>query len=221
MILWRNLFETLRRARGGAVLLTRDSLLTKINSDGKDSIFIDPLLSAEQIGAISVDLRLGYDFLVSVLGEQASISVDPRNSESSPENFFQSIRRDLGDAFLIHPGQAVLATSLEYVGLPNNVYAEVVSRSSYHRLGLSISSTFQPGFRGCISLELFNLSNAPIELVVGSRIVQVKFLEVSAEVEYLTEGRRRKYIGNVRPTVSRASRDEELKVLIDLSNQRA
>lgn len=202
-------------------LLTKSQILERLNSGADDQIFIDPLLSEDQVGGISADLRLGYDFLVSVLGDKSSVSVNPAFSDSSPETFFQSTRRDIGDSFLIHPGQAVLATTLEYVGLPKDIYAEVVSRSSYHRLGLSISSTFQPGFRGCVSLELFNVSNVPIELIVGSRIVQAKFLQTTEVVEYLTPGNRRKYIGNVRPTVSRAADDPELSMLTNMSTKGA
>lgn len=198
-------------------LLTKQRLVERINSGLEDQIFVDPLLSESQVGGVSVDLRLGTDFLVSVPGDEGYMSVDPAKTHTSPERFFQSVRRDLGDRFLVHPAQAVLATTLEYVGIPTNAFAEVVSRSSYQRLGLSITSTFQPGYRGCISLELFNLSNAPIELIVGSRVVQAKFIEIDGAVEYIEGGEDRKYLGNVRPTVSRASRDPELSRLVGLS----
>ena len=187
-------------------LLTREELRARINSGLEGQIFIDPLLGDDQIGAVSVDLRLGYDFLVSVLTQRPSISLHPDNDHSGPEVFFQSTRRDLGDVFLVHPGQTVLATSLEYMGLPSDVYADIISRSSYHRLGISINSMFQPGFRGCVSLELFNHSNVPIELVVGSRVVQARFYRNEKPETYMSPGQRRKYIGHVRPTISKASR---------------
>lgn len=201
-------------------LLTKNELNARIASRNADRIYIDPLLSDDQVGAVSVDLRLGCDFLVSVLNQKPSVSLCPTETHSSPENFFQAARRNLGDTFLIHPSQTVLATSLEYIGLPNDVYADIISRSSYHRLGVSISSMFQPGFRGCISLELFNHSNVPVELIVGSRIVQARFFKNDHDEEYMGAGQRRKYIGNVRPTVSRAQLDADLPGLLSLSNQR-
>jgi len=201
-------------------LLTRNELTARINSADANRIFIDPLMSNDQVGAVSVDLRLGCDFLVSVLNHKPSVSLHPSEDHSNPEMFFQAARRNLGDVFLIHPSQTVLATSLEYIGLPNDIYADVISRSSYHRLGVSISSMFQPGFRGCISLELFNHSNVPVELIVGSRIVQARFFKNEQEEVYMNPGQRRKYIGNVRPTVSRAQLDAELPGLLSLSNQR-
>lgn len=201
-------------------LVTRTELEQRINSGGPEQIFIDPLVSDDQIGAVSVDLRLGCDFLVSVLSHKSSISLNPDHFHSGPETFFQSARRDLGDRFLIHPSQTVLATSLEYIGLPNDVYADVISRSSYNRLGVSISSMFQPGFRGCISLELFNHSNVPVELIVGSRIVQARFFKNEVQEVYLRDGPRRKYIGNVRPTLSRAGLDNDIPDLVSMSRER-
>ncbi len=197
-------------------LLTRNELSSRIKSKDSNRIFIDPLISDDQVGAVSIDLRLGCDFLVSVLNHKPSVSLHPTEGHSSPETFFQSARRNLGDVFLIHPSQTVLATSLEYIGLPNDLYADILSRSSYHRLGVSISSMFQPGFRGCISLELFNHSNVPVELIVGSRIVQARFFKNEEEEEYMNTGQRRKYIGNVRPTVSRAQLDADLPNLLAL-----
>lgn len=198
-------------------LLTRKQLLKRIESEGVDQIFIDPLLDDSQIGSVSIDLRLGCDFMVSVLNHRASIALHPPNSHSGPQTFFQSVRRDLGDPFIIYPSQAVLAVSLEYIRLPADVYADVISRSSYLRLGLNISSMFQPGFRGCVSLELFNHSNVPVELIVGSRLVQARFFENASDEQYLNDGPRRKYIGNVRPEISRAPRDADLGKLAALS----
>ncbi|WP_288938805.1 dCTP deaminase [uncultured Roseovarius sp.] len=201
-------------------LLTRTELNKRINTGEAEQIFIDPLLDDSQVGAVSVDLRLGCDFLVSVLNHKSSVNIHPQESDSGPDIFFQAARRDIGDTFLIHPSQTVLATSLEYIGLPSDIYADVISRSSYHRLGVSISSMFQPGFRGCISLELFNHSNVPVELVIGSRIVQARFFKNHHEEDYLRDGPRRKYIGNVRPMISKAPQDTDLPRLVALSQNK-
>lgn len=199
-------------------LITGTKLSELINSGKKSQIFVEPILSDSQLGAVSLDLRLGYDFLVSVQSRNPSIQVGYGGESSEPKQFFQSTRRDIGETFLLHPSQTVLATSLEYVGLPSNVYADVFSRSSYRRLGINTSSMFQPGFRGVISLELFNHSNVPVELIVGSRIVQARFFKISNNEGYLRNGPRRKYIGNVRPVASRAERDDDLRNLAEISS---
>ena len=156
---------------------------------------------------------------MSVPSRWPSIEIQDEDRPSGPDFFFQDARRDIGDDFLIHPSQTVLATSLEYVGLPLDVYADVLSRSSYHRLGISMSSMFQPGFRGCISLEIFNHSNVPVRLMTGARLVQIRFFETDNEEAYQNDGPRRKYIGNVRPTISRATHDHDLPTLRQISSQ--
>lgn len=196
-------------------LLTREEIKPLVNSGDSKQIFISPLLSDDQIGAVSIDLRLGVDFLVSVQTRASSIKLT--GEAASPDLFYQPTRRDIGDAFLVHPSQTVLATTLEYIGLPDDLYADMKVRSSYQRLGITISSHFQPGFRGCASLELFNHSNVPVELVVGSRIVQARFFRTEKPQGYIGGPAQRKYLGNVRPTPSRAHVDKDLHLLQAMS----
>ena len=200
-------------------LLTKTELKARVNSGDVDQIYVDPLLSDEQIGAVTLDLRLGYDFLVSVLNQNPSVRLHPDGNPSGPQSFFQSTRRDIGDAFLLHPSQTVLATTLEYIGLPDDVYADVLTRSSYHRMGITVTSMFQPGFRGCLSLELTNQSNVPVELVVGVRLVQARFIANETGETYFQDGPRRKYIANVRPSPSKASMDTDIAKLVSLAKK--
>ena len=76
----------------------------------------------------------------------------------------------------------------------------------------------QPGYRGCISLELFNHGNTPLELIVGSRICQIRIFRNKSEGSYLDNESQRKYFGNVRPTISAAENDSELKILNEIRN---
>lgn len=191
-------------------LMAKSQFQEYVNKGGEDQIYIDPILDDSQAGAVSFDLRLGGDFLVSVQTRRPSIKIIGDHKTTGSDMFFQESRRDLGDPFLIYPNQIVLATSLEYIGLPNNIYADVIGRSSYNRLGIGVGSMFQPGFRGCLSLELSNHSNNPIELIVGSRVVQARFYMLEGKEAYLNGKVRRKYIGNVRPVAPRASRDVDL-----------
>jgi dCTP deaminase len=91
----------------------------------------------------------------------------------------------------------VLATTLEYLDLPEDLYADIFSRSSYTRLGVGLSTMIQPGYRGWFSLELFNQGNNPVELIVGSRIVQARFSKLEGTSPYQQGGANRKYLGNV------------------------
>lgn len=195
-------------------ILTRDEIIRRLDTQSSSQLHIDPILDREsQMGEVSIDLRLGYDFYVSVLTRNPTIDVvSTSNGGYGIPTHFQSTRRDIGDKFILYPGQVVLGTTLEYLALPANILAEIGVRSSYARLGMSLNSFAQPGYRGCVSLEIFNHGNIPIDLVVGSRVVQARLYEISTETEYLT--RDRKYHAVVRPTLSKANQDPEIEKLM-------
>ena len=63
----------------------------------------------------------------------------------------------------------LLATTMEYIEIPNYITAFVEGRSSIGRIGLFIQNAgwVDPGFKGRITLELYN-ANKPVFLVDGS-----------------------------------------------------
>ncbi|MFT3812956.1 MAG: dCTP deaminase [Acidovorax sp.] len=184
----------------------------------KPRLHVFPLLSEDQIGQMSIDIRLGYDFLVSVLNRQPTIRIrgSVPHVAPGPKAHFQETRREIGDTFVLYPNQLVLGTSIEFFAIPDDAYAEISPRSSYSRLGLSVGGIMQPGFRGCVPLELLNHGNVPVELTVGARICQVRLQQIGDEADYHDEASQRKYYGQVRPTVSGAALDEELELLAQL-----
>lgn len=125
----------------------------------------------------------------------------------------QRVNTTFRDAY---PNQLVLGTSIEYFAIPGDVYAEISPRSSYARLGLAVGGIMQPGFRGCIPLELLNHGNVPVELTVGARICQMQLIQLAESSDYHAGSTSRKYFGQVRPMVSKAANDEELDRLINL-----
>jgi len=174
------------------------------------------MLDENQIGEISVDLRLGYDFLVSIVTRRPFIGLTKSDPGfRSMSSYFQPTRRELGERFVLYPGQVALTTTLEYVALPTDVYADILTRSSYTRLGISMNTMVQPGFRGCLSAELFNHGNSPIELVVGAKMFQMRLTKVDGDVGY--GGIARKYFGNIRPVASRAAEDSDMARLAKLN----
>lgn len=194
-------------------IIGTEELRESLASNDPNTIFLDPLLEQDQIGNVTVDLRLGYDFQVSILTRKPFIEIARKEGHFSRgiRSYFQRTRRDLGDRFVLYPNQVVLTTTLEYLALPSNNYMDILSRSSYTRLGLHINTMVQPGFRGCVPLELFNHGNNAIELIVGSRICQARFFKVEHDCNY--HGEKRKYYGNVRPTTSKADHDLEIEKL--------
>lgn len=200
-------------------LLNKNDINALLSSEEKDSLFIDPLLDVDQVGEVTIDLRLGYDFLVSILTRKPFISLSQNESGYRGLNsYFQKTRREIGEKFILYPNQVVLTTTLEYISLPSDVYADILSRSSYTRLGIHVNTMVQPGFRGCATIELSNQGNNAIELVVGSRIVQTRLFRINESSEYFSKDNHRKYLANVRPTVSRADYDKDMERLSNISN---
>src|SRR5688572_23914194 len=101
--------------RRGMRLLTRKELTESLQDPAADSIHLDPLLRPEQVGEVSIDLRLGYDFLVSVLTRSPAVELrsTPESRYRGVQTFFQETRRTLGERFVLYPHQLVLGTTVE------------------------------------------------------------------------------------------------------------
>lgn len=189
--------------------LTKEKITKLIE---ENEFIVRPLLNKDkQIGAMSLDLRLGTDFLVSFLGREPYIDVSKSSFDRPIRNFFAPTRRKVGETFILHPHQTVLCSSLEYIRFPNNIGADLFMRSSYTRLGLSLSTMIQAGYCGCLSIELTNTNNNPVQLRVGARIFQAKLFKLDTETNY--DYPNRKYVCQVRPEVSKANLDLELDIL--------
>jgi len=193
-------------------LLTKTEILALLDKE----LIIRPLLERNQIGEVGIDFRLGCNFLVSIQGREPFIntSLNNGNEQIGIRNFFKESRRQLGETFILHPNQTVLSTSLEYVKFPNNCLLALYMRSSYSRLGLTVSTIVQPGYCGCLPIELTNNNNNPINLTVGARIFQGILFVTNSNTEYF--GVPRKYMCNVRPEPSAVYKDPDLKLLNEL-----
>jgi dCTP deaminase len=117
------------------------------------------------------------------------------------------VEADGDEAFILHPGEFVLGSTLERLTLGVDIVARLEGKSSLGRLGLQVHSTagfVDPGFDGHVTLELSNVANLPITLYPGMKIGQVSFLALSepAQQPYGSGGLGSKYQGQVGPTPS-------------------
>lgn len=190
-------------------LLTKNEILQLLE---QKILIIEPLLDKSQIGEISVDLRVGIDFLALQQGRNAFIDTTTNEINTRPiKSHYTQTRRKVGEYFLFHPNQPILFSTLEYLKLPTDVYADLNLRSSFSRLGLSLSTIIQPGYCGCASVEITNKGNTPIRIISGTRMVQIRFYRIDNESEYFHT--KRKYNCQVRPVPSKANEDMELRRL--------
>jgi dCTP deaminase len=171
-------------------------------------IVIDPYIP-EAVQPSSVDLHLDRRFRVFRNSRYPYIDV----REPQPE--LTELLEIAGDEpFILHPGEFVLGSTLERVGLPNDLVARLDGKSSLGRLGLLIHSTagfVDPGWEGNLTLELSNVANLPITLYDGMKIGQISFQRLSSPVEVGYGDARigSKYRGQRDPTASLYHRDFE------------
>jgi len=167
---------------------------------------IEPL-DPDCIQPASVDLRLGRVF--RVFRETDRLHIDVREP---CDDLTEAVEVEDDKPFFIHPGELVLAGTLETITLPDDLVARLDGRSSLGRLGLLIHATagyVDPGWSGRLTLELANATRLPIAVYYGMKICQVSFLRLStpAERPYGSPELGSKYQGQQGPTPSRAYED--------------
>jgi len=157
-------------------LLLHEQLLAELETAVvADRLVVSPLLDRSQVGPGSIDLRLGTEFIEVERHTEAVI--DPYETQSIAATSAENVRFvPLGDSLVLHPGQFVLGSTLEFIRLPAHLGAQVLSRSSWGRLGLLVATAVavQPGFAGCLTLELVNTGSVPIRLRPGLRVAQLQ-----------------------------------------------
>ncbi len=155
-------------------------------------------LSESQIQPASIDLKLGNHFLK--LDENAFSTM----SMTDEINYISFESNEI----IIPSNSFLLATTKEYIKLPNNLTAFVEGRSSIGRMGLFIQNAgwVDPGFKGKITLELFNANRLPIKLLAGRRICQLVFAQLEEPAERSYNG---KYQGQKEAVGSRIYLDNE------------
>lgn len=138
---------------------------------------------AKQLGSCSLDLRLGNSFR---LFNYSKIPLFDTRKKKNTAEITKEVEVKKGEAFIIQPGELVLATTIEYLQLANDILGRLEGRSSLGRVGVIVHSTaavFDPGWRGKVAMELGNLGRIPVALYPGMRICAMTFEEVSSEVE--------------------------------------
>lgn len=184
------------------MLLSDSTILMLVR---KGEIFIDPF-DEKLVGPSSLDLRLGNDFLF--FNRTKVEAIDPKKPSNE---FLEKVHIEDGDFLVLHPGQFVIATTLEYIKLPPYISARIEGRSSIARLGVIVHSTggfVDAGFEGQLTLEMSNINIVPIKLYPGMKIAQLAFFyQDKPSKKPYNKRQESKYIGQKGPTPSKIHRD--------------
>jgi len=181
------------------------------------SLRIVPLLDKDkQIGPAGVDVHLGCYFLASrqenldcfriVSADPAEVPTPPtagapRRLPSDPARAQRRLHVPYGRAIILPPSSAILGITLEYIKLPYDMSAQVLTRSSYGRLFITIATAtwVHPEFRGCLTLEIINSSRGPIELKPGMGLAQLVFWLIDGAEKPPSDVVRGRFAACVRP----------------------
>jgi len=151
---------------------------------GAGDLQVGPLGDAAlQIQPASIDLRLADAFIVYKPGQIACL--DPRDPDTLTAAT-ETINIAEGSAFILHPGEFALGSTIERVLIPSDLVARVDGRSSVGRLAVVVHATagfIDPGFAGQITLELSNLGRIPVRLSPGMRIAQIVLHQLTSPAE--------------------------------------
>lgn len=152
----------------------------------------------------SIDVRL--DRLFRVFNNSRYTHIDPKEPQ---EDLTKLVEVPDGEAFILHPGEFVLGSTLESFTIPADLAGRLEGKSSLGRLGLVTHSTagfIDPGFSGYITFELSNAANLPIALYPGMKVGQLALFRMSspAETPYGSSALGSKYQGQRGPTPSKA-----------------
>jgi len=181
-------------------MVLSDRTIRRLLDEGR--IEIEPY-DASLLQPSSVDVRVDRFFRVFHNARYPYIDV-----KEPQEELTELVEIDEERPFILHPGEFVLASTLERIRLPDDLVARLEGKSSLGRLGLLIHSTagfIDPGWDGHVTLELSNVANLPITIYYAMKIGQLSFVQLSepAESPYGSGGLGSKYQGQQGPTPSR------------------
>ncbi len=143
----------------------------------------------------SLDLRLGSHFLFPPMPAVASMDIhDPKSFRGDVK-----IYAPKNGSLVLPAHQTVLGVTLEFIKLPYDVSGQILTKSSIARTFMIIETApwIHPNYRGCLTLEIANVSNSALILHPGMPIGQLILLNVedADKATRLTGA----YVGPVQP----------------------
>ncbi|MCZ0994555.1 dCTP deaminase [Streptomyces noursei] len=164
---------------------------------------IDPY-DESMVQPSSIDVRL--DRFFRVFENHRYPHIDPAVEQA---DLTREVVPEGDEAFILHPGEFVLASTYEVISLPDDIASRLEGKSSLGRLGLLTHSTagfIDPGFSGHVTLELSNVATLPIKLWPGMKIGQLCMFRLTSPAEhpYGSERYGSRYQGQRGPTPSRS-----------------
>ena len=166
----------------------------KLEITDKENLVITPRPRTKAFDCDSVDLRLGCHFLLP------QVPPEPKwGSSQIGGHSHTRIHVPLGNYFVVPSHETVLGATLEFIKLPKDLSGQILTKSSVARCFMVIETApwIHPLYRGCLTLEIANVSNTPLTIFPGLSIAQLVLIrnENAAELG-MPDG---SYVGPVYP----------------------
>lgn len=160
-------------------MILSDKDIKRILKEGK--LRFIPKLKDEQISSASIDLRLSSEFKVFRIDKFSLLDT----KKPLPKHFMDVIKLKKNEPFIIHPGNFIIASTIEYVKVPDDMVVTVEGKSSLARMGILVHTAgfVDPGFEGTITLEISNQSNVAVALYPEMYICQLAVNQLTSPSE--------------------------------------
>jgi len=150
----------------------------KLPGEHEAALVITPLLDESKFDQDSIDLRLGTHFLLPQIPPQPYF--DQSGARYAKQTYLQ-LHAPIGSYFVLAAHQTVLGATLEFIKMPFDLSGEILTKSAVARMFMLIETApwIHPAYRGCLTLEIANVSNASILLYPGMPIGQLVLMETA------------------------------------------
>lgn len=166
-------------------IITKKQILERI---ANGSLSIKPGLDQFQLQEHSVDLRLGFTFMIPKMWHmtpKGRESLDITHFDKRNHEYFEVVELEQGQYFDFLPQEYVLVSTLESIKMPADLMAVLYPRSSTNRKGLSLDLTgiIDAGYEGQLVLPIRNNTRSQaVRLYPGERLCQLVFEELTEQV---------------------------------------
>src|SRR5216683_54942 len=169
----------------------------KLITDPQSLVITPLLMRTDPYDYDSIDLRLGSYFLIPQ--SPPAPFLDPTEENSSRLSHLK-VHKPLGTYLVIPAHQTVLGATLEFIKLPHDVSGQILTKSSVARTFLLIETApwVHPLYRGCLTLEIANVSNTPQVLYPGFHIGQLILISNDKPAD-ASEPLSAAYVGPIEP----------------------
>lgn len=165
------------------MILTKKEILDRIK---KGELSFDPPLDKFQLQPHSVDLRLGFTFLVPKRWQMVPVGRSALfTGYGESRTHFEVIELEKGQYFEILPRELVVVSTIEKIKVPTDLMGVLYPRSSLSRRGLSVdlSGIVEAGYEGTLINPVRNNTQIQtIRVYPGERFCQIVFYPLASKI---------------------------------------